>query len=109
MTYAGSQGLPVALIDTEEAAKRLARVILSDIELYNREKIRLGKALTAEIEEGYALFRQRVAPELLPLFEVALTDKGWVGGKGAPAAPARRPEPAAPAAPPPPKPAPPQA
>ena len=30
------------VIDTEEGAKRLARVILSDIELYNREKIRSG-------------------------------------------------------------------
>src|SRR5687767_7103827 len=96
----------MALIDTEEAAQRLARVIASDIELYGREKIRAGEALTREIDEGYALFRSRVVPGLVPLLEVALADKGLTRGKGAPAAAARRPEPDAPAAPAPPTPAP---
>jgi hypothetical protein len=78
------------LIDTEEAAKRLARVILSDIRLYNREKIRTGGDLRAELEEGYALFRSRVAPPLLPLFKKVLADNslGSGAGKSAGAAPA---------------------
>src|SRR3954453_21067932 len=83
----------MALIDTEEAGRRLARVILSDIRLYNREKIQSGADLKAELQEGYALFRSRVVPGLLPLFESALRADGVLGKKlparpaGAPAAP----------------------
>ena len=51
----------MGLIEQEEAARRLARVILSDIELYNTEKIRAGLDLRREINEGYRLFRTRVA------------------------------------------------
>ena len=61
----------MALIETEEAARRLARAIASDLSLYNEEKIVEGitrdtlfDKLTEEIEEGRALFRSRVAPEL---------------------------------------------
>jgi hypothetical protein len=61
----------MALIETEEAARRLARAIASDLSLYNEEKIvdgitndRLFEKLTEEIEEGRALFKSRVAPEL---------------------------------------------
>ena len=61
----------MALIETEEAARRLARAIASDLSLYNEEKIvegitndRLFASLTEEIEEGRALFKSRVAPEL---------------------------------------------
>ena len=61
----------MALIETEEAARRLARAIASDLSLYNEEKIvegitndRLFEALAEEIEEGRALFKSRVAPEL---------------------------------------------
>jgi hypothetical protein len=61
----------MALIETEEAARRLARAIASDISLYNEEKIVRGIAedtlfevLAEEIEEGRALFKSRVAPEL---------------------------------------------
>ena len=62
---------PMALIETEEAARRLARAIASDLSLYNEEKIvegikgdNLFDALADEIEEGRALFKSRVAPEL---------------------------------------------
>jgi hypothetical protein len=71
------------LIETEEAAARLARVILSDIELYNKDKIGTGADLSAEIEEGYTLFRQRVSPALVPLFKTVLKDRGFARG-GAP-------------------------
>jgi hypothetical protein len=90
----------MTLIDTEEAAKRLARVILSDIRLYNREKIRAGSDLRSEIEEGYALFRKRVAPDLAPLYAAVLADNGLpvVPARPAAAAPAARPAVAPPAA-----------
>jgi hypothetical protein len=61
----------MALIETEEAARRLARAIASDLSLYNEEKIvegitqdRLFEKLAEEIEEGRALFKSRVAPQL---------------------------------------------
>lgn len=62
----------MALIDSEEAARRLARAIASDLSLYNEEKIvegitndNLFEVLKEEIEEGRALFRSRVSPSLL--------------------------------------------
>lgn len=61
----------MALIETEEAARRLARAIASDLSLYNEEKIVQGvqsdnlfDVLAEEIEEGRALFKSRVAPDL---------------------------------------------
>jgi predicted Zn finger-like uncharacterized protein len=54
-----------------EKARRLARIIVSDIALYHQDRvedgIRTGKffqLLATEIEEGRRLFRERVAPEL---------------------------------------------
>ncbi len=59
------------LIETEEAARRLARAIASDVSLYNEEKITKGfqrddlfDALKDEIEEGRQLFKSRVSEEL---------------------------------------------
>ena len=59
------------IIETEEAARRLARAIASDLSLYNEEKILQGlqsddlyETLAEEIEEGRELFRSRVTPEL---------------------------------------------
>ncbi|MEM9073229.1 MAG: hypothetical protein AAGE52_32290 [Myxococcota bacterium] len=61
----------MALIETEEAARRLARAIASDLSLYNEDKIvegitgdNLFDVLADEIEEGRALFKSRVAPDL---------------------------------------------
>ena len=65
----------MGVIETEEAAKRLARVIVSDIEIYNKDKFHTGADLTAAIEEGRALFRSRVAPELVPVFTSVLEDR----------------------------------
>ncbi len=73
----------MALIDTEEAARRLARAIASDLSLYNEEKIVRGiegdslfEEIEEEIEEGRALYKSRVAPGLYPLnfYDRALVD-----------------------------------
>jgi spore germination protein GerM len=59
------------LIDSPEAATRLARAICSDVSLYNEEKIVRGieqdnffDALRDELEEGRELYRSRLAPDL---------------------------------------------
>jgi hypothetical protein len=59
------------LIETPEAAVRLARAICSDLALYNEAKIIQGieqdtffDVLGAEIEEGRDLYRSRVSPDL---------------------------------------------
>lgn len=59
------------VIETEEAARRLARAIASDLSLYNEDKILEGlqndnlyEILAEEIEEGRELFQSRVTPEL---------------------------------------------
>ena len=72
-------------INTEEAARRLARVILSDIELYNRERPKQGETLEGQIEEGRKLFASRVTPELLPLFDLVVSDRAR-GSVNSPAA-----------------------
>lgn len=73
----------MALIETEEAARRLARAIASDLSLYNEEKIIRGiegdslfEELSEEIEEGRALFRSRVSPTLFSrnFYDRALVD-----------------------------------
>jgi hypothetical protein len=73
----------MALIDSEEAARRLARAIASDISLYNEEKIVRGiqndslfDEITEQIEEGRALFNSRVSPSLYPknYYDRALVD-----------------------------------
>jgi predicted Zn finger-like uncharacterized protein len=64
----GRVGAPADPLTAERAqAERLARIIVSDIVLYNEEKftaaIRSGNALEAlsnELEEGRALFRERI-------------------------------------------------
>jgi hypothetical protein len=71
------------LIETEEAARRLARAIASDIAIYNEETIIRGiqndtlfDDLTEEIEEGRTLYKSRVSPNLQGrnLFDRALVD-----------------------------------
>ncbi|MEC7521582.1 MAG: hypothetical protein VYE22_17005 [Myxococcota bacterium] len=85
----------MALIETEEAARRLARAIASDLSLYNEEKIVQGiqgdnlfDALAEEIEEGRALFKSRVAPELYSknfydraIIDILVRSKGHVQSK----------------------------
>lgn len=72
------------LIDTPEAANRLARAIASDLALYNEAKIKEGiegdsffSLLTDEIEEGRAHYQSRVKPDLLKssnFFDRAIVD-----------------------------------
>jgi hypothetical protein len=70
-------------IDTEDAARRLARVILADIDLYMRERPKLGESREAQIEEGRRLFASRVTPALVPVFAKVLADRA-VGRVNAP-------------------------
>lgn len=71
------------LIDNFDRARRLARAILSDIALYNQEKVEKGirndnvfDLLADELEEGRQHFRSRVAPDLAEgnIFELAVVD-----------------------------------
>ena len=83
------------LIETEEAARRLARAIASDLSLYNEEKIVQGiqsddlfNALSEEIEEGRALYKSRVSPDLYQknfydraLVDILVKSKGHIRSK----------------------------
>jgi hypothetical protein len=83
------------LIETEEAARRLARAIASDVSLYNEEKIVRGlendslfDELREEIEEGRALYKSRVSPDLYfrnfydrALVDILIRSKGHVKSK----------------------------
>jgi hypothetical protein len=80
----------MALIEIEEAARRLARAIASDLSLYNAEKIEKGVTndnlfdeVAADIEEGRALFNSRVSPELYSknFYDRAIIDL-LIRGKG---------------------------
>lgn len=85
----------MALIETEEAARRLARAIASDLSLYNEDKIVQGiqgdnlfEVIAEEIEEGRALFKSRVAPELYvkgfydrAIIDILVRSKGHVQSK----------------------------
>ncbi len=58
------------IINTSEAALRLARTIISDIVLYNKEKVKEGikndnvfELLANELKEGLDLYTNRVDPE----------------------------------------------
>ncbi|MDH3654409.1 MAG: hypothetical protein OEN21_09085 [Myxococcales bacterium] len=73
----------MALIETQEAARRLARAISSDLALYNEDKIAEGvrndtlfDVMEEEIQEGRDLYQSRVAPELLGrnLYDRAIID-----------------------------------
>ena len=83
------------LIETEEAARRLARAIASDVSLYNEEKIVRGlendslfEELADEIEQGRALYKSRVSPDLYhrnfydrALVDILIRSKGHVKSK----------------------------
>lgn len=85
----------MALIETEEAARRLARAIASDLSLYNEEKIMDGiqrdnlfNVLSEELEEGRALFKSRVSPDLFAknfydraVIDILVRSKGHVASK----------------------------
>jgi len=72
------------LITDPERARRLARAIVSDVNLYNAEKVQEGiendnlfEVLEDEIEEGRELYKTRVAPEIVEkynFFDLAIVD-----------------------------------
>jgi len=71
------------LIENPDQAKRLARAILSDVAIYNREKVESGikndnlfEVLTDEIEEGRQHYNARVAPQVssMNFFDLAIVD-----------------------------------
>lgn len=71
------------LIDNPDQARRLARAILSDIALYNQEKVTEGiktdtifELLADELEEGRQHFVSRIVPELASsnAYEMAVVD-----------------------------------
>jgi hypothetical protein len=84
------------LIETPEAAMRLARAICSDVSLYNEEKVvrgieqdRFFEVLKEELEEGRELYRSRLQPDLYArtnfydraIVDVILKSKGHVKSK----------------------------
>ncbi|RYZ63162.1 MAG: hypothetical protein EOP08_11430 [Proteobacteria bacterium] len=83
------------LIETVEAARRLARAIASDLSLYNEDKIIQGitndnlfDTLAEEIEEGRALYKRRVSPDLYSknyydraLVDILIKAKGHIKSK----------------------------
>lgn len=82
----------MALIDKPERARQLARAIASDLDLYHQAKIieglekdTLWEVMRSEVEEGRALFKSRVTPEIYAmnhydraLVDVILKTKGQV-------------------------------
>jgi len=74
----------MAVIDTDDGAKRLAKLIVQDISLYNAEKIKEGlqndnvfEVIEAELNEGRSLYESRVSPDILSksnYFERAIND-----------------------------------
>lgn len=82
----------MALIDKPERARQLARAIASDLTLYHEKEIIEGiendtlfTVMHEHIEEGRALFKSRVIPDLLDLniydravVDVMLKSKGNV-------------------------------
>jgi len=71
------------IIDNPDSARRLARAIISDVAMYNKEKVEKGiknddifDVLKEELEEGRQHFFSRVVPELRPetIFDLAIVD-----------------------------------
>lgn len=71
------------MIDNLEQARRLARAVVSDVAIYNQEKVEAGikkdnifDVLHEQLEEGRQHFLSRVAPELEPdkIYDLALVD-----------------------------------
>jgi len=71
------------LIDNPDQARRLARAIISDVAIYNREKVESGikndnifEILTDQLGEGRQHYMSRVVPELAAsnIFDIAIVD-----------------------------------
>jgi hypothetical protein len=73
----------MSLMENPDQVKRLARAIMSDVAIYNREKVEEGikndnifELLAEEIAEGRQHFNSRVSPEIAAsnLFDLAIVD-----------------------------------
>jgi hypothetical protein len=73
----------MSMIDDPILAKRLARAILSDVAMYNPEKVESGikndnifDVLSDELEEGRQHFLSRVSPDVNRdiIYEIAVVD-----------------------------------
>jgi hypothetical protein len=73
----------MSLIDNPDQARRLARAIISDVAIYNREKVDDGikndsifELLENELQEGRQHFISRITPELAVsnIFDLAIVD-----------------------------------
>ena len=73
----------MTLIDNPDQARRLARAIISDVAIYNREKVEEGikndsifEVLAEQLDEGRQHFNSRVAPSLAGsnLYDLAVVD-----------------------------------
>ena len=73
----------MALIDRPERARQLARAIASDLSLYHEKKLIEGiekdtlfDVMSDEIDEGRALYKSRVTPEIftMGIYDRALVD-----------------------------------
>lgn len=73
----------MTLIDNPDQARRLARAIISDVAIYNREKVtdgikndRIFELLENELQEGRLHFISRITPELAAtnIFDLAIVD-----------------------------------
>ena len=71
------------LIENPDQAKRLARAILSDVAMYNKEKVEIGikndtifDVLKDELEEGRQHFLSRVSRDVNPdqIYGTAIVD-----------------------------------
>lgn len=71
------------MIDNPESARRLARAIISDVAMYNKEKVESGiksdnifEVLQEELEEGRQHFLSRVVPGVISehIFDLAIVD-----------------------------------
>lgn len=73
----------MSLITNPDQAKRLARAIISDVAIYNQDKVEEGikndtifEILTAELDEGREHFLSRISPALdaAKIFDIAVVD-----------------------------------
>lgn len=73
----------MALIDKPDRARQLARAIASDLSLYHEKKLIEGiekdtlfDVMRDEIDEGRALYKSRVTPEIftMGIYDRALVD-----------------------------------
>ncbi|HBA89902.1 MAG TPA: hypothetical protein DCZ75_18480 [Geobacter sp.] len=73
----------MSLIENRDQARRLARAIISDVALYNKEKVEQGikddnifEVLQDQLTEGREHFQSRVTKELADsnIFDIAVVD-----------------------------------